>query len=320
MKVEGDGFVTIGPGSATHLLPSARTVTQKLVPAGGGCSKDIVCWCPPHAYLVLARVAGRSIPPLEAIERVNKLLRAGPPEVVAKLDEVRVLPDASSLVAVLADDTHSANSRPLRTMVLADWTEVMVLYHELADKLIAAGKPQFACTVYAVALNHNGDFVYDDRFMEGFEAASLIAGRKDVPMLGLPATEAFSMAKERRENARPLPAIHQNCSCVVYYPVADPHGDDIIVDAPVAQPLPALINQAECQWEGVLLSKAFAGQLGIPDQDLEFFTLAAIESLRMKWDRLPYADRKRLDTFAVRVRGKPLSEDLGLELGIDPEL
>jgi hypothetical protein len=320
MSHDASDYLRIGPASDENLSAAASKAAHELATAAGGCVKDIVCWREPFVYVVLARVGGEAIPSLRAIDRVNELLRISLPNSVNEVQEVRVLANPSALTAILSNPDHHANSQPLAMMVLANWSEVMVLYYELIDKLMAADKPAFACTVCACALNHNGDFIYDDRFMEAFEAAALLAYDAELPMLRIKAQEAFAVARDRRKSARPLPAIHNGYRCVVYYPVMDAHGSDIALDPPVVHRLPALVNEAECQWEGILLAKSFSKQLPAPDPDIEFFTQAAIESLRFKWGKLTYAECKRLDEFSLRITRKPLSEHLRLKLGPDPNI
>ena len=297
---------------------------QKLVDewksAGETTLKNVICWTASWVWIVPAREAFTSLSPMQAINTVNRLLETWHPAKDYRAKEVRVLQNVGNLLFCLKTPDHNSNSRPLPPMVLANWEEAMVLYHELADKLMAANKPEFACAVYGAAFMHNPDLIYSDRTMEVFEMAALMAGKSEVPIFGMPADEHFQEAKEQRERTRPLPQMFKNYPTVVYYPVTDPHGSDAVVGPAVLEPKPARVNEAESQWEAILLSSAFSRELPEPDADLKFFTSAAIESLKIKWRDMSYEDRVRLDQFSMKIKGSKVSDELQLQLGIDPEV
>jgi hypothetical protein len=315
----GDDIV-LGPAGDDDLAAAAREVGERL---GMGdledCVRNVVCWDEAYAWIVLARPAGMSLPPLQVIDTVNRLLEAHHPDDPYAVTQVRLLPNPAALVFCLEADEHVANVLPLPSQVLANWGHPMQVYHELAAGLVSANKPEIACTVFARALNHNGDFIYDDKFMRSFEMAAIMAGETEVPMLGMTATEAFAVARDMREGARPLPSIHRDYDAVIWQPRTDSDGPDMVFGPVVGTPRPAYVNEAECHWEGALLARTFAAEIPTPDPSIELFLRSSIEAIRSLWPRMSPADQQRLDEFGMGTDGQKISKTLGLPVGVDPE-
>ena len=306
--------IVMGLADAQTQITSVETLVNEWKKAGESTPKNVICWTEPWVWIVPARDGFTSLSALQAIETVNRLLQTWHPPKGYQAKEVRVLQNVGNLLFCLTTPDHNSNSRPLPPLVLADWGEVMVLYHELA------AKPEFACAVYGAAFTHDPDLIYSDRTMETFEMAALMAGKAEVPFFGMPADQHLREAREQRERARPLPQMFNGYPTVVYYPVTDPHGSEVVVGPVVLAPKPARVNEAESQWEAILLSSSLSGKLAEPDADLKFFTAAAVESLKIKWRDMSYEDRVRLDKFSMKIQGSKVSDELQLELGIDPEV
>ena len=203
--------IVMGLADAQTQIASVETLVNEWKKAGESTPKNVICWTEPWVWIVPARDGFTSLSALQAIETVNRLLQTWHPPKGYQAKEVRVLQNVGNLLFCLTTPDHNSNSRPLPPLVLADWGEVMVLYHELADKLMAAAKPEFACAVYGAAFTHDPDLIYSDRTMETFEMAALMAGKAEVPFFGMPPTNISGKPGSRGSG----PARCRRCSTAI---------------------------------------------------------------------------------------------------------
>lgn len=284
----------------------------------GPTRRNVVCWTPRWAWIVLARDKRQPVEPLAAIATVNALIEGSHPGDGYVAEAVHVFPHLDALLASIGGRLLGSMTRRLDLCVLADWDTDMVLYYEFADKLLAAKRPELACQVFATSLEHNRDFIYDVRWMEAFEMAALSAGDTTLPILGLPASEVLAQVQAHRARARPLPAIARGYAAFLFYPVLTEEDWRHVSDPPVARPRPSWTNEVETLWEGVLLARALGRELPEPSPDVAYFSTAAILQIKALWPRLDASSRGRVDDFSMRACGSRLSSQLGLAVVPEP--
>lgn len=310
--MSGDDVV-IGLGEPADQARRIRELIAEWGTADGPTRRNVVCWTPRWAWIVLARDKRVPVPPLQAIGTVNALIETSHPGGGYIAEAVHVVAHLDALLASLEGPLLGSMTQPLDLCVLADWGAVMLLYYELADKLLAAKRPELACQVLATSLEHNRDFLYDPRWMEAFEIAALSAGDKPLPIVGLPASAVLEEVQAHRARARPLPAVARGYAACLYYPVRTEADWKVVHDPPVVRPLPSLANEVETLWEGVLLARSLQRDMADPSPDVVYFTATSILNIRALWPRLDAAARARVDAFSMKVCRRTLSAELGLK-------
>lgn len=316
MRRQADGDIVVGCG---QIHDQAAAVAQLMVRWDGGegpTPNNVICWTPQSwIAVVLARERHAQVRPLQAIETVNRLVDTTHPTGDQRFNEIRLLATVGTLHFCLATKDYDYNSEPLPQLVCSCWNENMILYHEMAAKLVQHKHPEWACAIYARALTHLPDLIYDQATLDAIEMAALLSGDASVPYHKMTATQFLAAVKHQAALSRPLPSIARRYRALMCSVVRPPELDRLRSEAPVSRPGLTFGKRARIHLDGIRLAEAMQGLLPEPDADIAFFKAASRQLVLTYWNkRLSRQERTELDDFYLDIAGARFSAVAGLTL------
>ncbi len=305
------------------ILPAPReaqtAVVRQLVEQWGGgrgpTPNNLICWTDGvFVDILLAREQYQKVGARQAIETVNRLVESTHPAIERKDATIRVLANLDALLYCLTmGEEDLYYSEPLAVMVKPCWNVEILLFHEIAAKLMNRGHPEWVCAVYGSAIDELPDLVYDERTLDNLEMAAIVAGSAPVPLRDSSADALWRQVQERARSAEALPPIalgYKAVSCSV--PL---DGDNRHMEWAVDRKRYSFLKRCRAHLIALWLGGKAAKLLPEGDPDLLIQGNSAKQLIVIYWKRrLDRKERAELDEFAERLIHEKLSKAWGLNL------